>query len=136
MTGSERQIQERTEIFVEELIELLQRAALELAGAAIEDATGAPARTSKGRSGSSRELDQPEFEAERPKGKKRSPEELEQLTADLGAYIKDNAGQRAEQIAEAMGVATRDLQLPVKKLIEAGAISTKGQKRSTQYFPQ
>jgi hypothetical protein len=70
----------------------------------------------------------------RVKGEKRSPGSLAKLTADLGAYIKKNPGQRIEQIGKAMGVATKDLALPVKKLIAEKAIRTRGQKRATAYF--
>lgn len=137
MTGSERQIQERTEIFVAELTELLCQTAFETMSVAIEDAAGAPTRSRPSTLGAvPKRLVSTPFSPRRAKGRKRSKEELEQLTANLGAYIKNNAGQRAEQIARAMGVATRDHVLPVKKLIAVGAISTRGQKRSTQYFPE
>jgi hypothetical protein len=33
-------------------------------------------------------------------------------------------------------VSTRELNLPVKKLLATKAIKTKGQKRATQYFPR
>jgi hypothetical protein len=71
-----------------------------------------------------------------PKGAKRPPEEIETLTTQLGEYIKTNKGERIEQIAKGMNVSTRELNLPVKKLLATKAIKTKGQKRATQYFPR
>jgi hypothetical protein len=71
-----------------------------------------------------------------PKGAKRAPEEIETLTAQLGEYVKANKGERIEQIAKGMNVSTRELNLPVKKLLATKAIKTKGQKRATQYFPR
>jgi hypothetical protein len=35
-----------------------------------------------------------------------------------------------------MGVSTRELNLPAKKLLGNKSIRTKGQKRATQYFPK
>jgi hypothetical protein len=74
--------------------------------------------------------------AGRAKGAKRPPGEIETLTADLGSYIKSNPGQRIEQIAKGIGTSTKELTLPVKKLLAKKAIKTRGQKRATQYFPK
>lgn len=71
-----------------------------------------------------------------PKGAKRPPDEIVKLTAQLGEYIKAHKGERIEQIAKGMNVSTRELNLPVKKLLATKAIKTKGQKRATQYFPK
>lgn len=70
------------------------------------------------------------------KGEKRSAEVLEFLTEKLRAYIGKHPGERIEQIAIGMDVTTRELNLSVKKLLSAKRISTKGQKRSTSYFPK
>lgn len=72
----------------------------------------------------------------RAKGAKRSPDELEELTEQLLAYIKGNPGQRIEQIADGMGTSTKELNLPAKKLLGNKSIKTKGHKRATQYFPR
>jgi hypothetical protein len=72
----------------------------------------------------------------RAKGAKRSQDELERLTGRLLTYVKANAGQRIEQIAKGMGVSTRELNLPAKKLLANKSLKTKGQKRATQYFPR
>ena len=44
-------------------------------------------------------------------------------------------GLRIEQINKELGTQTRDLALPLRKLISEGAVRTEGEKRSTQYFP-
>lgn len=72
----------------------------------------------------------------RAKGAKRSPDELEELTNQLLAYVKSNPGQRIEQIAEGMGTSTKELNLPAKKLIGNKSLKTRGHKRATQYFPR
>ncbi len=74
--------------------------------------------------------------ASREKGAKRAPQEIERLTGKLADYIKSNPGQRIEQIAKGMGTSTKELNLPVKKLVATKAIKTRGQKRATQYFPK
>jgi hypothetical protein len=69
------------------------------------------------------------------KGGKRSAEDLATLTAKLGGFIAKNPGQRIEQIGKSLGVSTRELALPAKKLIASGAVKTRGQKRATVYVP-
>ncbi len=46
-----------------------------------------------------------------------------------------NPGLRIEQINKQLGTSTKDLALPIRKLIADGAVKTKGKKRSTTYFP-
>jgi hypothetical protein len=72
----------------------------------------------------------------RAKGAKRSPEELENQTKTLAAHIKKNGGQRIEAISKAIGVSTKDLALPIQKLLADKAISKKGNRRATAYFPR
>jgi hypothetical protein len=67
-------------------------------------------------------------------GEKRPPAELAKLTEKLGDYIKAHPGERMEAIGKALGVPTRELNLPVKKLLAARRIRTQGHKRATEYF--
>lgn len=69
------------------------------------------------------------------KGEKRSPEQMEAMTGELVAYVKANPGQRGEQIAAALKTDVKTMRLPMLKLIEAKAISTKGQRRGMTYYP-
>lgn len=68
------------------------------------------------------------------KGAKRSPEALEILTRKLLGYITKNPGERIEQIGVGLGLPTKELVLPAKKLIGDGSVRTKGAKRATAYF--
>lgn len=69
-------------------------------------------------------------------GEKRPPAELAQITARLAAYIRSNPGQGIEQIAQAMQTQTKELTLPIKKLLDTRKIGSKGHKRATRYFPR
>ena len=71
-----------------------------------------------------------------PRVRKRSPDELAKLTQSLFTHVKRNPGQRIEQIGQALGVSTKELALPAKKLIGEKKLGTKGQKRATTYFPK
>lgn len=72
--------------------------------------------------------------APRAKNAKRTPEELEELTKAVRNYIAKHPDQRIEQIAPGLGdVTTKELVLPLKKLIAEKAVVTRGQKRATSY---
>jgi hypothetical protein len=74
--------------------------------------------------------------AKRSPGEKRSPMELAQLTEQTFNYIRANPGQGVEQISKSLGTPTRDLTLPLRKLMVSKKISSKGVKRATRYYPR
>jgi hypothetical protein len=125
----ESEIHSRLEAFAQDLIAVIRASALEL----VSEALGGQA-TSARHGTNSAAVAPPR--SRRPKGAKRDPKALAALTEKLGAFIKKTPGQRIEQIGKAMGTATKELALPVKKLLLAKKISTKGQKRATTYFPR
>lgn len=127
MTDLDRAIRQRVEDFVQEMTELVRQAALESVSAALgtPGGGGSPRGKAGKRGGSS-------FVAKR--GGKRTAQELEQQGSALVTMIRQTPGIRADQLAKAMGVMTRDLALPIKKLLADKAITKKGQKRATAYF--
>ena len=127
------QIRSRVEEFVDELSSLIRQSAMDTVTRVLGGETDG---RRGGRRGATRLIAAEGRGRARPKGAKRSQDELERLTGRLLAYVKGNAGQRIEQIAKGMGVSTRELNLPAKKLLGNKAIRTKGQKRATQYFPK
>ena len=68
------------------------------------------------------------------RGAKRTAADLEALSQRFASYVKANPGLRIEQINKELGTSTKDLALPIRKLISEGQISAKGKKRSTTYF--
>ena len=68
------------------------------------------------------------------RGAKRTAEDLEALSQQFASFVKSNPGLRIEQINKELGTSTKDLALPIRKLVSTGVISTKGKKRSTTYF--
>jgi len=124
-------IRSRVEAFAEELGALIRDSAMETVREALGGGS-APRRGSRGgRDTSSAPV---RGGGRREKGQKRDPNEIERLTGRLLDYVKSNAGQRIEQIAAGMGTVTKELNLPVKKLLAQKSLKTKGQKRATQYF--
>ena len=129
MSNTNAAIREAVESFVEQLRGLVQQAALEsvqaaLSGGAVQARRVAkPGRSAVAAAGTARE-----------KGAKRTPEELEALVKKLHSHVARNPGQRIEQIGAALGVATKELVLPARKLLGEKRMSTKGQKRATVYF--
>jgi hypothetical protein len=128
MTDLDRRIRARVDAFVVEISELVRRAAVE----AVADALGAekpsatkPARTKRRVTGPA---------GPRSRGGKRTPKELEKLAERVLSFVSDNPGSGASEIASGIGVGTKDLVLPMKKLTAAGSVTSKGQKRATKYF--
>jgi hypothetical protein len=71
----------------------------------------------------------------RPLGAKRPPAELAKLTEKLGEYIKAHPGLRIEPIGKALDTPTKELNLPIKKLLAGKKIRSEGHKRATEYYP-
>jgi hypothetical protein len=111
--------------FVAQITELARRAAIDTLEAALSGSEArrvtAPPSAAPGRV--------------RGRGAKRSPDELDKLAERFQAFVKENPGLRIEQINKQLGTTTKDLALPIRKLLAEGAIHAKGQKRSTTYYP-
>jgi len=114
--------------FVAQITELARRAAIDTLGSAFKGGI----RT--GRGGGAPSIGGGGGGRGRGKGIKRSSNELDDLSDKFVDYVKANPGLRIEQINKELGTTTKDLQLPIRKLISEGALKVKGQKRSTQYF--
>jgi hypothetical protein len=69
------------------------------------------------------------------RGAKRTAADLEALSEKFATFVKANPGLRIEQINKELGTSTKDLALPIRKLIAEKMVSAKGRKRSTMYFP-
>lgn len=70
----------------------------------------------------------------RGRGAKRTAADLDQLGTQFVSFVAKHPGLRIEQINKELGTSTKDLALPIRKLISEGQIKTKGKKRSTTYF--
>ncbi|WP_428266837.1 DNA-binding protein [Haliangium sp.] len=125
MTDFQSEINARVDAFVADITEMARQAAHEALSSAL-----AQAGASSG--GARRAAAVPRA---RGKGAKRTPEELASMADSFLEYISTQPGQRMEQISKALGYTTTELNLPVKKLLQANKIRVEGQKRATQYYP-
>jgi hypothetical protein len=133
MSDIQRQINARIEAFVSEVSALARQAAMEALSSAL-DHTGA--RRTGGRAAAPSVSNGVALtRTPRRKGAKRSPDEIAGTVTALQAHIAANPGQRMEEIASALNVGTKDLTLPIKKLLADKSISRRGQKRATRYYP-
>lgn len=66
---------------------------------------------------------------------KRSSEDVDATAQRLVAYVKSNPGQGLEGIAAGLDTSTKELKLPVIKLLASRQIKKTGEKRGTKYFP-
>jgi len=129
MSNIDEEVREAVESFVEQLKGLIQRAALESVQSALNGGGSSTRRDAK-RAPSRAPLAAKGYETTA----KRSPAELAALIKKLHSHISKHPGQRIEKIGEGLGVPTKALVLPVKRLISEKKVTTKGQKRATVYF--
>jgi hypothetical protein len=131
-TDIDEKIRGMLEAFASDLAGLIRESAMET----VRDALGGVAPSGRRSGGRAPRAEAASPGRRLPKGAKRPPGEIVKLTQRLLDYVKTHKGERIEQIAKGMSVSTRELNLPVKKLISTKAIKTRGQKRATQYFPK
>ena len=130
--SAESDVRARLDQFVSDLTLLIQSATVEAFEAAFEAQRAAEGSTSRRPSGVRR---RGAAASVAPKRAKRSGTDLEATATELAAHVAENAGQRMEEIAKALGTETSELRLPMKKLIEENRVRTTGQKRATKYHP-
>jgi hypothetical protein len=160
MSNAETNIKAKVDAFVNDLSDLIRQSALEAVAEALKKGgevaappaarrpgrpakvveapvaakpAGKPGRPAKAASASAASA---AAAAKRRAGEKRSPVLLAQVTDQVGNHIKSNPGQGVEQIAKALSTTTKELTLPIRKLLADKKITSKGQKRATRYFPK
>jgi hypothetical protein len=106
--------------FVAQITELARRAAIDTLESALGKRGGATAIVRVGRVGG--------------RGGKRTAAELDKLGDRFHEFVAKHPGLRIEQINKQLGTSTKDLALPIRKMIADGTLKTKGEKRSTAYF--
>ncbi|HSC86354.1 MAG TPA: hypothetical protein VLC09_03760 [Polyangiaceae bacterium] len=128
MTDPNSAITSRIERFVSDLSEVIRQAALEQ----VSDALGGGSGVGNGRAGRKAGAGAPALK-KRAKGAKRSAEDFEALSKSIIGTVGSQPGLRADQLAEALGVETRELALPIKKLLAEKLLTKKGARRGTTY---
>jgi len=134
MSDFQNEMNRAVDSFVAQITDLARRAAMDT----LESAFGGRA----GRAGGARAKLAAAMTAVarvgRPRGgrgAKRTAEDIEALSSKFASFVKANPGLRIEQINKELGTTTKELALPIRKLVTEGMISAKGNKRSTAYFP-
>jgi hypothetical protein len=130
MSEFQTEMNQAVQGFVTQITELARRAALTTLESAFGDGRGSRAPTLSAGAGIGR--------VGRPRGgrgAKRTAGDLEALSSKFASFVKSHPGLRIEQINKELGTTTKDLALPIRKLVAEGMISAKGKKRSTAYFP-
>ncbi|MCC6556916.1 MAG: DNA-binding protein [Polyangiaceae bacterium] len=148
MSNVEQEIRSQVDAFVSQLSALVRKAALEAVANALRGGEAKPvarARPSRAAAKPLPAAPEPKKVAAKPvakvvkpvarkKGEKRSKEELIQVTQRVLDHIRANSGQGVEQIAKELGTSTKELSLPLRKLLAEKKITSKGEKRATKYF--
>jgi hypothetical protein len=139
MSNFEQQINQRVQTFVAEITELARRQAFETLSSALAGA-GLLGDGRRGRNGGRRGRVAGGGGAGAGRrasagNGRRSPDQIEATCQALVGEIGARPGQRIEQIGSAIGMRTKDLALPIRKLVREKRIRTEGHRRATKYFP-
>jgi hypothetical protein len=133
--AADKKIRDLVESFVAELTVLAHEAAIEQVQAAL---TSAAPKRGPGRprgSGSKKAGTHKRAVSRKKKGKRilRSSAAVDSVAADVLAFVKSHDGAAMTEIAAALGSTSKDLRLPVLKLLGDKALRTTGQRRGTRY---
>jgi hypothetical protein len=134
MSDFQNEMNRTVQAFVTQISELARRAALDTLESAFTGrlpsakTSGSPAVIATTGAGSTSRV-------RSGRGAKRSTEDLEAMSQQFAAFVRANPGLRVEQINKELGTTTKDLALPIRKLLAEGFVTSKGSKRSTTYYP-
>ena len=66
-------------------------------------------------------------------GQRRTESEVAEAAGEISAHLRKNPGSRVDQIASALGVPVKDLQLPIAWLLKHKKVKKAGKLRGTTY---
>jgi hypothetical protein len=124
------ELRSKIDSFLEELSALVKRAALDSVHAALGNGA-TPTRRGPGRPrGTTRSATAAPASA----NGKRTSDQVDATAQRIATFVRANPGTRLEQIASGLGTSSKELKLPVIKLLGSKTLTKKGQKRGTKYF--
>lgn len=123
MTDLQNKVNRTVQGFVAQVVELVRHAALET----VQTAFTAPDATIPIAAGGDR------GSAASSPGRRRTPDDLDALARRLAMIVRTHPGLRIAELAERLGTSTRDLSVPIRKLVAEGAIEPRGRRRATTY---
>lgn len=124
------QIRDRIEAFVDEVADLVRRAALDSVKEALEGPGSSPRpRGPRRKKGGARK------KAGSARRGRRSSADVGAMGDTVASYVRANPGQTVTEIGVALGLGSKELRLPLTKLIEEKRLRTTGQRRGTRYHP-
>lgn len=124
---TDSEIRACVERFVAELHTLVQKATVESVLEAVSGSTWAPARRGPGRPRKTG------LGAKPGKRIRRSTSAVDKSGDAALSYVAANPNCSVGEIGAALGMSTKDLRLPLQKLLSEGKVKTSGQKRGTRY---
>jgi len=125
MSDVHDRIEECIEAFAADMSEIVRRVAFDSVSRALAGQPAiAPAATSaSGRGGMQRN------------GTKRTRDQIARTIIALENHLRATPGRRMEELSGDLGLSSRELALPLRRLVETGRVRAEGQKRATRYFP-
>ena len=128
--STDRQIRSLVDTFVTDIADLIREEALATVREALGDGVPAPVRRGPGRP---RKKKAKATRRKTGRRVRRSSEPVDAEAARALTYIKTNDGCSVGDIGDALGLSTKDLRLPLQKLLGNKEVRTTGQKRGTKY---
>ncbi|MGE0325379.1 MAG: DNA-binding protein [Polyangiaceae bacterium] len=125
-------IRARVDAFVADLTDLIHQSILENIQSALGQALPAAPRRPGRPKAPAATAAAPTNKAGK-RGGKRTAAELAEMADKLVEFVRSNPGTSIEEIGKGIAIPTKELALPVKKLLAEGRLKKKGQKRATRY---
>lgn len=122
MADIQQQMNQVVSSFVAQISDLARKTAIETLQSAFgEKASAGPSARDRG------------ARAATGRRAKRTQDDLNSLTERVIGFIKGSPGLRMEQINKELGTTTKELALPIRKLVADGYLVSKGVRRATTY---
>ncbi len=128
----DQQIRSLVDALVADLTVLVREEALRIVQDAVGGAAPAPKRRGPGRPRKKAKATRRKTARKRVR---RSSADVDALADRLLAHVKAHPGQGITQIARSLRRTSKDLRLPVQKLLAEKKLKTTGQRRGTKYHP-
>ncbi len=136
--NTETELRACIDSFVEELTAIIQRNAVDSAIAALMGGETAKPGRKPGRKPKAKRAvpaaKKPTRRKRAGKRKRRSSEDVNATADAILRYVRANKGQSIAEIGAALKLTTKDMRLPIVKLVGEKKLRTTGQKRGTRYF--